>query len=388
MSEHKKSYQRFSIAQRIEHFVLILSFTTLGLTGIAQKYSLWPISQAFIAALGGIESTRIIHRTAAIVYVLEAVYHALVLAYKLFVLRVEASLLPGIIDVKNAFEAVLYNLRLSKKAPKMPRYNFGEKLEYWAMMWGTVLMGLTGFMLWNPIQTASILPGQFIPAAKAAHGGEAVLAVLAILLWHFYNVHIKHFSKAMFTGKLNHHEMEEEHGDELARIQKGTASRPAPDAATIRRRMTVFLPISLAFIGVSGFILFQFLAGEQTALDTYPPAVPNGEIFVQPTSTPTSQPTATPAPVNQIESSITWDNQIGDLFASQCGECHGTEGGLNLATYANLMAGARSGVVIVPGNADQSLLVKVLSQGEHRQRLDSEQLSSVTEWIQAGAPEK
>ena len=100
----------------------------------------------------------------------------------------------------DALQWFRYNLGMAEKPPKMPRYNFMEKAEYWAMAWGLVLMGLTGLMLWNPIATTNILPGTFIPAAKAAHGAEAVLAVLAIILWHFYHVHIKHWNWAMIKG--------------------------------------------------------------------------------------------------------------------------------------------------------------------------------------------
>lgn len=288
MSTEHKTYLRFSIPQRVEHFLLILTFTTLGLTGLAQKYSLWPISQDFIAALGGIEATRIIHRIAAILFALQSVYHVVILAYKLFVMRVEATMLPGIKDGKDVIDFVMYNLRLSKKQPKMPRYNFAEKMEYWAMIWGTVLMGLTGFMLWNPIGVAKILPGQFIPAAKAAHGAEAVLAVLAILIWHFYNVHIKHFSKAMFTGKMTHHEMEEEHGEELEKIQAGNAVYTPPDRATYRKRMTFFIPAAVVFVGLSLAALYFVTLREESALATYPPAVATSDVYVLPTATPSS----------------------------------------------------------------------------------------------------
>ncbi len=88
-------------------------------------------------------------------------------------------------------------------------------------------MIITGFMMWNPIATARFLPGDFIPAAKAAHGGEALLAVLAIIVWHMYGVHIKHFNKSMFTGKISEEEMLDEHPLELADIKAGIANRPS-----------------------------------------------------------------------------------------------------------------------------------------------------------------
>ncbi|MCZ7666212.1 MAG: hypothetical protein M5U34_02700 [Chloroflexi bacterium] len=60
-----------------------------------------------------------------------------------------------------------------------------KKIEYWAVIWGTAVMILTGFTLWNPIAITQFLPGQFIPAAKTAHSAEALLAVLSIVVWHF-----------------------------------------------------------------------------------------------------------------------------------------------------------------------------------------------------------
>ncbi|MBK7452547.1 MAG: hypothetical protein IPJ46_02175 [Anaerolineales bacterium] len=84
--------------------------------------------------------------------------------------------------------------------------------------------GRDRLLMWNPITSAKFLPGEIIPAAKATHGGEAVLAVLAIILWHFYGVHIKFFNKAMWTGKMTEEQMQHEHPLELAAIKAG--SRP------------------------------------------------------------------------------------------------------------------------------------------------------------------
>jgi len=168
--------------------------------------------------------------------------------------------------------------------PKLTKFNHGEKLEYWAVVWGTAIMIITGFVLWNPIVAAQLLPGQFIPAAKAAHGGEALLAVLSIITWHIYHVHIKHFNKSMFTGRLSRHAMAEEHPLELADIQAGQQAGPiAP--TVLRRRRRIFMPFAVLISALLLGGLYIFVTFEQTAITTVPRQ--EIEIFVPATATPT-----------------------------------------------------------------------------------------------------
>src|SRR5512143_4046748 len=136
MTTNQQTYLRFKIDQRIEHLLLILSFTTLGITGLVQKFPNNGLSVGIVALLGGIEITRVIHRIAAIVFLLESAYHFILAGYKIYVQRKEASMLPGLKDVKDAGQEFIYNLGVGKDKPKMGRYNFSEKLEYWAMVWG------------------------------------------------------------------------------------------------------------------------------------------------------------------------------------------------------------------------------------------------------------
>ncbi len=225
-TQQARQYERFHWTQRISHALLLTSFTMLGLTGLPQKFAQTGWAQAMIGFFGGIETTRLIHHTFAVVLILLAIYHLLDIGYKIFVRRTSLTMLPTFKDVKDALQAFLYNLGLGKTRPQMGRYTFEEKAEYWALIWGVAIMGLTGFMMWNPIFTAKLLPGEIIPAAKAAHGSEALLAVLAIVVWHMYGVHIKRFNKAMWTGKQTEEEMLHEHPIELADIKAGLAERP------------------------------------------------------------------------------------------------------------------------------------------------------------------
>ena len=285
MSSKPSRYLRFDRWERIEHGVLIFSFTVLTITGLPQK---WPDSvwgNALIQLMGGIEWTRILHHTAAVILIISALYHLLAVTYRIFVLKWPLTMLPTWTDAKNGAQALAYNLGRALQPPKMGRYTFGEKLEYWAVIWGTMIMILTGFVLWNPIVIARFFPGQFIPAAKAAHGGEALLAVLSIVTWHLFNVHVKHFNKSMFTGYLDRHTMEEEHALELEAIESGQPTAKPSDAG-LRRRRLIYWPIAIVVSVGMALGVYLFLTVETTAITT----VPRQEIEVFVPVTPTVEP--------------------------------------------------------------------------------------------------
>lgn len=285
MSGETQQYPRFRLMARIEHAILMVSFTTLAVTGLPQMYVAVPLAARLIDIMGGIETVRLIHRWAAFLLVLGTVYHVFTSAYRFFVLHERSKILPERQDAYDVAATLQHNLGLRAEPPKMAKFNFGEKLEYWAVVWGTGVMVLTGFMLWNPIATTQILPGQVIPVALAAHGNEAVLAVLSILIWHMYNVHIKHFNPSMFTGYLPRKQMEEEHGLELERLERGGDPWPSVGKPVSQRRQRVFI-ITSAVIGmvVVGVLIWAFTF-EQTALETIPRATQ--DVF---------QPLLTPAP--------------------------------------------------------------------------------------------
>jgi cytochrome b subunit of formate dehydrogenase/mono/diheme cytochrome c family protein len=392
-----RTYERFPLIRRIEHITMLLSFTTLGLTGLPQRFPTSGISVAIVNLLGGIENLRSIHHFAAIVMMLGTAWHILYFGYMAYVRRTRLSMLPSLQDAKDAWQAFIYNLGFSKTFPQMGRYTFEEKMEYWAFAWGAIVMGATGFMMWNPISTIKFLPGEVVPAAKAAHGGEAVLAVLAIIIWHMYGVHIKRLNKSMFTGQMSEEDMLHEHPLELADIKAGMAERPI-DPVALRKRQRIYLPIAavLAIFMLSG--VYGFVNAEDTALTTTERRIPTIEVFVPQTATPAPTQTETPLPSPTVAGTeqpasgfaLTWDGGIGTLFQTKCGACHGVDasGGLNLSTYADALNGGDSGAVIIPGDSDNSPLVVIQQAGGHFGQLSSEELAQVIEWINAGAPGK
>jgi len=379
-------FPRFERSQRAEHIILLVSFTVLALTGLPQMFAATPPGELMLRLLGGIETARQIHRLAAILLLGESIFHVIMLLYRGLVKRVSLSILPLPDDFRHLLDDLKAYLGLRPRKASYGRYSYAEKVEYLAVVWGTLIMAVTGFMMWNPISTARWLPGAVIPAAKTAHGNEAVLAVLSILIWHFYHVHIRHFNKSMFTGYLTRKEMEEEHAAELAAIELGRLP-PPPPAKTLRRRTQVFIPAAALLTVALSFGLFKFITFEETAITTIPPAE-SAPVFVP--QTPTPVPTSPPTPTSAGVSAASWEGGFAQLFRNRCSTCHGQTAvsGLSLATYAEALVGGNQGPAIVVGDPDASILVQVQSTGKHPGQLTIDELQQVIDWIKAGAPER
>jgi cytochrome b subunit of formate dehydrogenase len=377
---------------------VLLSFTTLAITGLVQKFALSPVSVFVVTLWGGIENIRATHHVAATALMLVVIFHLLEIGYKAFVLRTPFTMLPGFQDVKDAWMALRYNLGLGKSRPQMGRYSFEEKAEYWALAWGILIMALTGFAMWNPLATVRLLPGDFIPAAKTAHGAEAILAVLAIIVWHMYGVHLKRFNKAMWTGQLTEEEMLHEHPLELADVKAGLVRRTAP-AKELQKRRLIYYPVAGILAAAMLFGVYGFVNGEKTAITTVPAQIATVPIYVPQTPTPlpataTPLPSATAGPTAETGTSVsgpvTWID-VGSLLAARCGTCHNATAltsGLSFETYADAMKGGKDGAVIIPGDAASSLLIQVQSKGGHPGQLTAEELALVRAWIDAGAAER
>jgi formate dehydrogenase gamma subunit len=179
---------RMNLWFRVAHWGVMLSFPTLVFTGFALKYPdswwsapflLWGRHQAFRGVL---------HRTAAIVLISATLYHLVHLAVNRRDRVFLRAMLPKWKDVTDLVDVLRYNLGLRQQAPKFEKFNYAEKLEYWAFMWGTVVMAISGFLLWFNNFALRYFPKWISDAATAVHWYEALLATFSILLWHFYMV--------------------------------------------------------------------------------------------------------------------------------------------------------------------------------------------------------
>ena len=385
MKETREQVLRFPLNRRIEHWTMAGSFIILAISGLIQKYAASPISQGLIIVLGGIEFTRIIHRVSAVTLMLVSVWHVGTLVYHVLVLRKRPTMLPSTDDVKAAWQSLRYNLKLENEPPKQDFYTFEEKFEYWALVWGTAVMAITGFFLWNPITAARILPAAWIPAAKAAHSAEALLAVLAILFWHSYHVLIRHLNLSMFSGFLSRHDMEELHPLALE-----AQEMPAPSPEVLRGRRNRFLA-GYGFVAAALLAgIFWFVTVEETAVPV-PPEI--AEFQGLQSYTPLEP---TPFPVllalgDAANIGDTWNAGVGGLFNERCGGCHNSEFGqnnLDLTTYSGAVTGGDSGPAVIPNAPSVSLVVVWISRGDHPGVFSNAELAAIRQWIESGAEQE
>jgi len=176
---------RMTVNQRWQHLILLVSFIILVITGFALKFP----DSWFAQVFGMGEHFRsIIHRIAGCVLIGVGIYHCFYLAAWKEGRRLLRDIAPRPKDAFDAIGTMRYYLGLSKEKPKYGRFNYAEKAEYWALVWGTALMGVTGIMLWAKVWVGNLLARWWVDIATAVHFYEAILATLAIVVWHFYQV--------------------------------------------------------------------------------------------------------------------------------------------------------------------------------------------------------
>ncbi|TAM80653.1 MAG: cytochrome C [Acidobacteria bacterium] len=226
---------RFSLRQRVEHASVGLLFIVLATTGLIQEF--FPMRWAgwMILEMGGIDRVRWIHRVAGIGLAFVVFSHVIVSVLQVVRGQSKPTMVPTRKDFDDVVIVTRYYLQLSDEQPRFDRYDFRQKLEYWGLIFGSLIMTVTGFMLYFPVLTTRFLPGEVIPAALIAHGREGLLAFLVIITWHFFNSHLSPeafpIDTSIFTGKISRERMEKEHPLEYERVLasgEGKLEGPGP----------------------------------------------------------------------------------------------------------------------------------------------------------------
>ena len=236
--EQEPQFERLTLVQRLQHWALIASFLTLIITGFPVLFPRSAISHGVVMSLGGVGARAIVHRAAALVLIALVAFHAL---YVLFSRRGYwefRQLLPRPRDARDITQMLGFYFGLASTRAAFDRYNYIEKFEYLAVGWGSVAMITTGALLWSPSFTLAVFPKWVMDIALVIHSWEAILAFLAIIIWHMYNVHFNPsvfpMSRIWLTGKIGLHELKENHPLEYDLIM-ARQGRPAGSASVSGR---------------------------------------------------------------------------------------------------------------------------------------------------------
>ncbi len=214
--------RRFDIHQRIQHFALMASFIVLAVTGFLRGFPDWPTFQWFTTIFGGTEVLRLVHDIAAFVMIADGIYHLGYIAYGYFVKhKTPAAMFPRWKDLKDIIHTFLWIFGMHQHEPQYDRFQYGQKIDYWAIFWGMPVMVITGIIMMFP-SVFSQMDGQWFAVVATAHRDEAVLAVGFILIVHMYYGHLQKsafpFNTVIFTGRMLKSKYKEWFGREYAQL--------------------------------------------------------------------------------------------------------------------------------------------------------------------------
>ncbi len=230
--EGRRALSRFTPHQRVQHWLLVLSFTALVVTGFPIKFADKAWAAWLVDMKGGLPSARNLHRYAGVVLIVGFVYHLLYVAWSAWMTqrRTKQGWLKTFLDlpmmsnpreIKELFQQIAFLLFLRKERPDGDRFTLKEKFEYFGVFWGSVLLGITGMLMWYNAWTTEHLTGRVLTIALIVHSFEAFLALLHVGVIHMIGVILSPLSfpmsPAMFTGDTPVEEMAEAHAGMVER---------------------------------------------------------------------------------------------------------------------------------------------------------------------------
>jgi len=261
--------RRFDRRTRFLHIVVMVTFLGLAATGMPLLFSDAPWAPLLAMLFFGFHGAGVVHRFFGATLLLAVVWHLTDVLWRSFV-RGERGLLwgpdsmvPQPRDLAHFYQQLKWFFHKGPP-PKFERFTYWEKFDYWAVLWGTALMGAAGLVLWFPIAASRVLPGWMFNVALFVHGAEATLAIVFIFVVHFFNGHLRPgkfpMDLVIFTGSVSRDELRHERAGQYERLtREGSldrlAVRPPLRAAIVRGRAIGTAGLS---IGLALFLLILY----------------------------------------------------------------------------------------------------------------------------------
>jgi predicted CXXCH cytochrome family protein len=219
-----RHYIRMNRNERIQHAFMFSSFILLAITGFMLRFpDAWWVRPIREISTGFFAARSLAHRIAGVAMVAISMYHLLYIFFTKRGRQFGLDMLPKWKDVLDVRNNLAYLLRLSKKKPLFDRFGYAEKAEYWALIWGVVVMAATGILMWFENYFIGLFTKLGWDISRTIHYYEAILATAAIVVWHFYfvifNPDVYPMSTVWLNGKISEEEMAEEHPLELEKLK-------------------------------------------------------------------------------------------------------------------------------------------------------------------------
>ncbi|MCF7957200.1 MAG: cytochrome b/b6 domain-containing protein [Phycisphaerae bacterium] len=232
----RKLLRRFTPFQRVQHWALVITFSILVITGYSLKFADRPIAVWFVELLGSLSAVRILHRVSGALLLIGFSFHMVIYigsyilaqkkstgkSYLWIILTLPMLFSPR--DFMQMGHQIIYLLCLTKTRPKWGRFSLEEKFEYFGVLWGTILLGVTGLIMWDDSFTSRYLPGRVLTVSYLIHSFESYLALLHVGIVHLAGVLLSPAafpcSPAMFSGNTPIEELAESHPAMLEDVKK------------------------------------------------------------------------------------------------------------------------------------------------------------------------
>ena len=207
----KRYFVRLNRAERLQHMIFAACFMVLVITGFMLKIPDTVVAYFGPAGEAVFGYRSLLHRTAGTVMIFVCFYHVYYLFLKAAGRRWLIDMLPRPKDLFDMRDNLLYYINIKKEPPEFDRFCYKHKIEYGALIAGTTIVSVTGLILWSQSSWSKFV----VDIATLVHGMEAILACLAIMIWHFYEIHFRPhkypLDKTWLTGVIDEAEMKEEY---------------------------------------------------------------------------------------------------------------------------------------------------------------------------------